>query len=117
LKVFVKRIGAALTASAIAFGLAAAPAENAVFSLGSAVSALETSETEYASPGRMSALPDSKELEKLWIDRLFYGDGVSFYKDYGRDHLKGASLELYELLREHIEAISAGNENITSFPL
>lgn len=117
MKVFVKRIGAALTASAIAFGLAAAPAENAVFSLGSAVSALEKSETEYASPGRTSVLPDSKELEKLWIDRLFYGDGVSFYKDYGRDHLKGASLELYELLREHIEAISAGNENITSFPL
>lgn len=63
------------------------------------------------------ALPESGELEKQYIEQLFYGEGVSFYKDYGRDHLTGAALELYELLRTKIEAISAGTDDITSFPI
>lgn len=117
MKILNKRLGAFLTASALALGLIVAPAESVPFSLGHTVSAREQSAAEYASPGGTSALPDSKELEKLWIEQLFYGEGVSFYKDYGRNHLKGAALELYELLRAKIEAISAGTDDITSFPI
>lgn len=62
-------------------------------------------------------LPESGELEKQYIEQLFYGEDVSTYKDYGRNHLKGAVLELYELLRAKIEAISAGTDDITSFPI
>lgn len=112
-----KRVGAAVTASALALGLIASPIESVPFSFGSAVSAQEQSAPEYASHGQTAALPDSKELEQLWIDSLFYGEGVSFYKDYGKNYLDGASLEVYNLLRTEIEAISSGSRNNTSITL
>ncbi|MDE6599123.1 MAG: hypothetical protein K2K34_03480 [Oscillospiraceae bacterium] len=109
-----KRIGAALTASALALSLFAAPLENVPLSLGATVSAQEQVVSEYISVNT-SSLPDSRELEQMYIDSLFYGGGFSFYKDYGKDHLTGASLEIYTLLRSKIEAVANGTAVETSF--
>lgn len=117
MKIFSKRSGAFLTASALALGLIAVPVENIPFSFGSAVSALEQPAPAYASLGQKQSLPDSKELERLYIDQLFYGGGVSFYKDYGKNYLTGASLEVYNSLRSKIEAIAAGTWTRTSIEL
>ena len=62
-----------------------------------------------------SELPDSTELESMYIDRLFYGNGISFYKDYGRTALDGVKLEIYEALRTEIEKTAAGENTETVF--
>ncbi|MDE5992986.1 MAG: hypothetical protein K2G87_08055, partial [Oscillospiraceae bacterium] len=117
-----KRIGAALTASALAFGLLATPLENVPLSFGAAVSAQEKQEQEqivsaYISAADTSSLPDSRELEEAYINSLFYGGGFSFYKDFGRAQLSGAALELYDLLKPEIEAIADGSKSITAFDI
>ncbi|MDE6746222.1 MAG: hypothetical protein K2J72_06240, partial [Oscillospiraceae bacterium] len=89
-----KRIGAALTASALALGLFAAPLESVPLSLGTIVSAQEQLVSEYISEDT-SNLSDSRELEEAYINKLFYGSGFSFYKDYGKNHLTGTQLEIY----------------------
>ena len=108
-----KRIGAALTASALALGLFTAPLESVPLSLGAAVSAEEQIVSAYISADT-SSLPDSRELEQMYIDSLFYGGGFSFYKDYGRTHLTGQALDIYETLRTEIEKIATGDRTSTT---
>lgn len=62
-----------------------------------------------------SELPDSAELEEMYIDELFYGEDVSFFKDYGANVLDGARLEIYEFLRNEIEKVAAGESTETVF--
>ena len=64
-----------------------------------------------------SELPDSAELESMYIDRLFYGEGISLYRDYGRTALDGVKLEIYEALRTEIEKTAAGENNETVFDI
>lgn len=111
-----KRIGAALTASALAFGLIATPLERVPLSFGTTVSAQEQLVSAYISAD-MSSLPDSSELEEAYINKLFYGGGFSFYKDYGRDQLSGTQLEVYNALRSKIEAVANGSAESTVFTL
>lgn len=115
-----KRISAAVTASALALGLLAVPFENTPFAGGVSVSAAEkaaeTFVSEYAA-GTASGLPDSSELERLYIEQLFYGESVSLYKDYGQNHLTGAELEIYTLLRSKIEAVADGDLAKTVFSI
>lgn len=58
-------------------------------------------------------LPDSAELEEMYIGQLFYGGEASVYKDNGRDQLTGDSLKLYDYLREKIESIANGDTTDT----
>lgn len=58
-------------------------------------------------------LPDSAELEEMYIGQLFYGGEASFYKDNGRDQLTGDSLKLYDYLRDKIESIANGDTTDT----
>ncbi|MBD5139035.1 MAG: hypothetical protein HDT24_06985 [Ruminococcus sp.] len=111
-----KRIGAALTASALALGLFASPLEGVPLSLGTTVSAQEQIVSEYISVDT-SSLPDSRELEEAYINKLFYGGGFSFYKDYGRDQLSGTQLEIYNTLRSKIESVANGDDNNTTIDL
>lgn len=58
-------------------------------------------------------LPDSAELEEMYIGQLFYGGEISVYKDNGRDQLTGDNLTLYDYLREKIESIANGDTTDT----
>lgn len=58
-------------------------------------------------------LPDSAELEAMYIYQLLYGGDVSVYKDHGRDQLTGDSLTFYDYLREKIEKIANGDTTDT----
>lgn len=58
-------------------------------------------------------LPDSAELEEMYIGQLFYGGEASVYKDNGRDQLTGDSLALYDYLRDKIEKIANGDTTDT----
>ena len=115
-----KRVGAAVTASALALGLLTAPLENIPLSADYRVSAVEkfnniTAQTVSAETG---GLPDSRELEQMYIDSLFYGGGISTYMvDYGASQLTGAQLELYNRLKAHISDIAGGNKNDTTLTL
>lgn len=62
-----------------------------------------------------SELPDSAELERMYIEQLFYGEGPSVYKDHGRDTLEGDNLQLYDFLKENIEKVAAGEKKETTF--
>lgn len=110
-----KRVGAAITASALALGLLVSPMENIMPAVGSSVSAEERIVFEHLSV--TANLPDRAELEKLYIEKLFYGEGISLYKDYGETALTGATKELYSLLKTKVKAIADGTENNTSFQI
>lgn len=75
----------------------------------------EEADIPYGEDEPFQKLPDSEELESMYIDQLFYGEGVSFYKDYGRTALDGVRLEIYEALRTEIEKIAAGENTATLF--
>ena len=60
-------------------------------------------------------LPDSAELEKMYIEQLFYGSEDSVYKDYGKTALVGVQSEIYEQLRTSIEKTAAGEIAETVF--
>ena len=80
------------------------------------VSEDERPETVYEKKVPVTGLPDSEELERMYIEKLFYGDnGISLYADYGREKLKGLELEIYNELRAHIEAVANGTEQSTKF--
>ncbi len=85
---------------------------------GMPASAREQNAAEYLSSVDTSKLPDSKELEKLFIERLFRDCGTSLYKaDYGASQLTGAQLEMYNTLKAHISAISNGEKTNTVLEL
>ena len=85
---------------------------------GMPASAREQNAAEYLSSVDTSKLPDSKELEKLFIERLFRDCGTSLYKaDYGASQLTGAQLEMYNTLKAHISAIANGEKTNTVLKL
>lgn len=61
-----------------------------------------------------SMLPDNQELERRYINGLFYGGGISLYKDYGESKLTGQALNIYRTLRTEIEKIAAGERTSTT---
>lgn len=85
---------------------------------GMPASAREQNAAEYLSSVDTSKLPNSKELEKLFIERLFRDCGTSLYKaDYGASQLTGAQLEMYNTLKAHISAIANGEKTNTVLEL
>lgn len=65
-------------------------------------------------------LPDNDELFGQYVDRLFFGDSsISTFGNYGEDKLKGVDLEAYQILKENIQKIAAGEQESTeiSIPL
>lgn len=101
-----RKICSVITAAAMAAYIAAVP----LYALDS--NAEESTEIYYEADA-FSDLPDSAELEEAYINKLFYGDGIALFRDYGASSLSGASLELYELLRTEIEKIAAGTRPST----
>lgn len=66
---------------------------------------------EYTDTEALSNLPESDELEEMYLTKLFYGDqGISMLGDWGREQLTGADLGLYNSLRSFIEAVAAGQK-------
>ncbi|MDE6032074.1 MAG: hypothetical protein K2G32_10675, partial [Oscillospiraceae bacterium] len=59
-------------------------------------------------------LPDNRELEAMYLEKLFYGERIALLADYGRDTLEGSKLALYTSLRMEIEKIAAGERTDTS---
>ncbi len=59
-------------------------------------------------------LPDNRELEAMYLEKLFYGDRIAPLADYGREHLAGSKLALYTALRTEIENIAAGKRTETT---
>lgn len=72
-------------------------------------------ETVYGEKVPADGLPGSEELERVYIEKLFYGGGISLYADYGREKLTGLELQIYNELRTHIEAVASGKETSTEF--
>lgn len=70
-------------------------------------------ETVYDKNVTFGNLPDSKALEQMYIERLFYGSSISTYSDYGRQNLTGTQLYVYNILRTEIEKIAAGTRTST----
>ena len=111
-----KRLGIAMLASALILGLFAPHLGNVAF-------AAKTSEQEQGTPegtesesvvsAAPTGLPSSEELERQYIEQLFYGGGISTYKNYGYN-LTGAAREAYDQLRPVIEEIAAGKRTKTS---
>ncbi|MDE7194875.1 MAG: Ig-like domain-containing protein, partial [Oscillospiraceae bacterium] len=69
--------------------------------------------------GSYAELPDNRELEAAYLEKLFYGDGIAPLADYGRDTLAGNKLALYEALRTKIESIAEGDvtDTVISIPV
>lgn len=104
---------------AASFFLATAVTFN-VLSL-TAISAASVSESDLTyvelndTPDLYGELPDSSELERMYLEQLFYGNGSALYKDYGRTDLTGVPLEIYEFLRDKIEKVASGELTETVF--
>ncbi|MCI8598172.1 MAG: hypothetical protein HFJ10_07010 [Lachnospiraceae bacterium] len=108
-----KRLSALIIVSALTLGLFAPPLEQvALASKAGTQESSPTKETEYVSVAP-SNLPGSAELEAMYIEQLFYGEGISTYKDYGYN-LTGATRQIYDQLRTEIEAIANGTKTKTS---
>lgn len=58
-------------------------------------------------------LPDNRELEAMYLEKLFYGESIAPFADYGRDTLSDTSLALYTALRTEIENIAKGDKTDT----
>ncbi len=111
-----KRLSAAVLAFALALGLTAPPLGNVAFAAKTSVQEPVTpgrTETESVVSAAPTGLPDSEELERQYIEQLFYGGGISTYKDYGHN-LDGATRQIYDQLRTEIEAIANGTKTKTS---
>lgn len=105
-----RKVCSVITAAAMAASIAAVP-----------LYALDTDAEENTAicyeAGTSDDLPDTAELEEAYINKLFYGDGIALFRDYGASSLSGPSLELYQLLREEIEKIAAGERTSTSIAI
>ncbi|MCM1023521.1 MAG: hypothetical protein NC395_05615 [Prevotella sp.] len=120
---FTKRVGAAVTASALALGLFAAPLDGVPLLPGAAVSAAEKTNavSDITLPTvtfTADSLPDNAELEEMYLDKLFYGnDGIALLADFGKDSLTGTALSVYTQLRTGIEKIANGDVTSTKIEI
>ncbi|MBD5146524.1 MAG: hypothetical protein HDT21_11550, partial [Ruminococcus sp.] len=111
-------ISAALAVTVSCSAISVIAAENMEMQTNADISVSEEmlTETVYEKKVPVTGLPDSEELERMYIEKLFYGDnGISLYVDYGREKLKGLELEIYNDLRVHIEAVANSTEQSTKF--
>ncbi len=95
--------------------VAAAQALTFVTATGVAEEAIPDANTGYISAEISEGLPDNNELLKMYIEKIFYGDGVSLYADYGASHLEGGALAIYNFIKSKIEKIASGESVRTEF--
>lgn len=109
-------ISAALAITVSCSALSVIAAENTEMQTNADMSVSEEKlpETVYEKNVPITDLPDAQELERMYIEKLFYGGGISLYANYGHN-LMGTQRELYDFLRAKIEAVARGEITGTVF--
>lgn len=103
-----RKVCSVITAAAMAAYVAVVP----LYALESTADEDEGEEIYYELAASDS-LPDPAELEEAYINKLFYGNGIALFKNYGTRGLTGASLEMYNQLKTAITEIAAGTRGST----
>lgn len=63
-------------------------------------------------------LPDNDELFGQYVDRLFFGDyPISTFGNYGEERLQGVNLKAYQILKDNIQKIAAGERENTEISM
>ena len=59
-------------------------------------------------------LPDNDELFAGYVEKTLYGnDGIVTYGNWGEERLEGTDLQIYNILKNAIKEIAAGNRSST----
>lgn len=72
--------------------------------------------TETVIPDSAEEFPDNDELFAGYVDQLFFGElnsDIAPLADFGKEKLTGVNLESYNILKEEIKKIAAGNRAST----
>ena len=62
-------------------------------------------------------LAESSQLETAYLENLLYGSGVSTYGIAARERLNDLGKQLYDVLKDHIEAVAVGEKASSVFVL